>query len=475
MFTVALRALVLCLAVSAPAVTREAESALWRVEPGGTLIRASLPDGTVERPPTGSLPPLSAVAGPAGDRLYALSPSTDGRATALLAITLPSLEITSRWELRGAADQVRVSPAGDLACVTMTRPGGGWSLVVVDLLQGQVKPGVQLAYEPQTMAIVPDGTAPHGVRLVIAAQDRLATFTLDPPSPSWFYRSPGKHHAVAHLPTAEAGSLVVLRDESLVVIDPARRVKVEGRTRLTDDDATSIVPLPAAGQQLMVRPAPEMAVVLLGGGQSVAWVDLESGRVRETRDLPSPREMVDGGEAVFLAGLQESAGHLPFERMDPPERLPEPAPVPIAPGAVASPPAEQPSPLPPPEPAPSSPPPVPSPSAPGPERKAPEPEPAPALPEPSGPVLSGRLTGAAGLAMEVRLFGPNNILKLHARIPVSADGTWRAPIPPPGSYRVVVGAAPGTHVFTRPELRTIVVGSGGAPVEGIDFEVRGGL
>lgn len=109
------------------------------------------------------------------------------------------------------------------------------------------------------------------------------------------------------------------------------------------------------------------------------------------------------------------------------------------------------------------------------EAKAP-----PALPErepkPAAPAgLSGRLTGSFGVAKEVRIYGPNNILKLHARAPIAQDGTWSIPLPPPGTYRILVAPEPGSNVFTRPEFQSVSVDATGAARGGLDFEVRGAL
>jgi hypothetical protein len=89
--------------------------------------------------------------------------------------------------------------------------------------------------------------------------------------------------------------------------------------------------------------------------------------------------------------------------------------------------------------------------------------------------LSGAITGDRAGVKEVVFYGPDNILKPHARASISADGTFRMALPPPGTYRVLVAGRPGVHVFTRPEFRTIVVGADGRGIAGIDFEVRGRL
>ncbi|HKY31053.1 MAG TPA: carboxypeptidase-like regulatory domain-containing protein, partial [Candidatus Polarisedimenticolia bacterium] len=92
---------------------------------------------------------------------------------------------------------------------------------------------------------------------------------------------------------------------------------------------------------------------------------------------------------------------------------------------------------------------------------------------PASGSLSGRVTGAA--AAEVLLFGPNNILKLHARAPIGADGSYRFPMPPPGAYRLIVAERSGAHLFTRPQLRSVTVTPESRELTGLDFEIRGRL
>jgi len=145
--------------------------------------------------------------------------------------------------------------------------------------------------------------------------------------------------------------------------------------------------------------------------------------------------------------------------------VPEPprtAPVSVPPEQLAAPPGDPTPPAAKPEPA-ATPPPT--------------PPPAPVLPPRpvSGAALQGRLTGDFTQAREVLFYGPGNIIKLHARAKVEADGTFSLPLPPAGSYRVVVSAGAGTHIFTRPEFRTLTVAEGAGGLEGIDFEVRGAI
>lgn len=149
-----------------------------------------------------------------------------------------------------------------------------------------------------------------------------------------------------------------------------------------------------------------------------------------------------------------------------PEAAPDSAPVPQTPPQEPAPPTDTPAAAEPESPPEPEPPPETEPDA----VKAAEP------PRPSDDAaLSGTIAGDTAAAKEVRFYGPNNILKLHARAPVARDGTFRIALPPAGSYRVVVTGEPGAHLFTHPEFRMLVVGADGKGVSGIDFEVRGRL
>jgi hypothetical protein len=493
---------------------------LWRLEPSGVLSRVKLPDGDVERF-AGSLPPLTSLAGPVDGRLYAISPRPD-KGTWLLALSASSLEVESRWELRGDGRFLEITPDGSTACVILLR-GDDWNLVFADLRRPDAAARVlALPSEPQAVTMMPDADSPAGSRLVVAFSGRLSTFQISPPAPSWFYKSPGDHRAVRPLPADKA--LVALRDRAVAVFDPALRPREEGgRVRLTEDDATGVVPLPSAGDDLAVAAEGKVVAVLHDGGTQISWVDVEGGRVFETRPLDGAHRMVERSDGVALVGESDAGGRAPVKTLTVPDIPPPPpetsadtrkeevpkeaAPVPVAeprkppePEKPADKPKEAavvpaPEPRKPPEPEkPVEKPkdagavPVPehhtSPEKTPPPSTAPQPPPQ-AGPAPASPVaeprasslafLSGRVNGTLPAAAEVRLYGPGNILKLQARIPLDRDGSFRLPLPPPGTYRILISPGSGTYLFTRPEYRTIVVAPAGGGLDGIDFEVRGAL
>jgi hypothetical protein len=97
-------------------------------------------------------------------------------------------------------------------------------------------------------------------------------------------------------------------------------------------------------------------------------------------------------------------------------------------------------------------------------------DPAEAPPPATGP-LRGRITGDLGLVEAVVFYGPEAILKEHARIRPAGDGSFEIPEPPPGRYRVVVEGFGGAQVRCSPAMRLAMVGEG--PVQALDFEVSG--
>jgi len=470
-----------------------------------------------------------------GRTLYALLPAADGRTTLLQALAAAAREETARWQVRGAGRFLVVTTDGARACVVGVKPGAGgpraaraaaggktddddWTMVVVDLATGTQSAPVALNMRPLAVALMETPGEP--AKILLAANDRVATYTLGPLHMSWHYKSPGENHAVAVV----EGSPVVclLRGGSLAVIDPRRRPVEQGRVQLTDDDATSVTELPARGRALAVSRDGRLAAVLHDDASALTLVALETGKVMKTDPLPAPRDIMartflGGGDAPLLA-LASSSGASPavmtraVEVPPPTPPVPEPPPVvaeQVPPPELAPQPPVEPAPDRAPEQKPETPPAPPEtpeqkkpaeekpfelkvivPKPPGSDRKLPEllPPPQPAPPPPkepepvlpertaSGGTLSGHLTGAIAPApggLFVLLYGPNNLLKLHARVPVAADGAFSIALPPPGSYRVVVSAGSAAHVFTHPELRTVRVNDGDTGLEGVDFEVRG--
>ena len=90
-------------------------------------------------------------------------------------------------------------------------------------------------------------------------------------------------------------------------------------------------------------------------------------------------------------------------------------------------------------------------------------------PAPTG--LSGKLTGDVARVHAVVLYGPNNILKEYARVRPEADGSWSAPLPPAGAYRVLIVGDGSTPLPVKPGYIALKVVEG-VGQSGLDFEVR---
>lgn len=89
----------------------------------------------------------------------------------------------------------------------------------------------------------------------------------------------------------------------------------------------------------------------------------------------------------------------------------------------------------------------------------------------AGPELSGRITGRMDLVQVVLIFGPDSIIREQARIAPEAGGTWKAPLPPPGTYRVVPVGAGARPLRSEPHFQTVQVRDGGR--EDLDFRIMG--
>ncbi len=95
------------------------------------------------------------------------------------------------------------------------------------------------------------------------------------------------------------------------------------------------------------------------------------------------------------------------------------------------------------------------------------------LEEVADPILSGRITGQAGLVTAVILFGPDSLLTVRAQVTPAPDGAYSFSLPPKGRYRIVPLGAPGTTLSCKPPFQTVVVGEYG--YRGLDFRVLGAL
>jgi hypothetical protein len=109
----------------------------------------------------------------------------------------------------------------------------------------------------------------------------------------------------------------------------------------------------------------------------------------------------------------------------------------------------------------------------------PEPEAAPqADPEPPPPpatdvYLSGRLRGEHTLVAALVLYGPGSIIREQVRVAPAADGSFRIPLPPPGTYRLVPVGGASRPVAASPNFHTITVQAGIDRAD-LDFSIEKG-
>ncbi|HET6278391.1 MAG TPA: hypothetical protein VFG08_06390, partial [Candidatus Polarisedimenticolia bacterium] len=99
------------------------------------------------------------------------------------------------------------------------------------------------------------------------------------------------------------------------------------------------------------------------------------------------------------------------------------------------------------------------------------PEP-PAVPA-AGVPLAGRLSGERGRVAELVLYGPGSIIREYARVAPAADGSFRIPLPPPGTYRLVPVGEASRPVASDPNFHTIIVAAG-TDRSDLDFSIGSG-
>lgn len=85
--------------------------------------------------------------------------------------------------------------------------------------------------------------------------------------------------------------------------------------------------------------------------------------------------------------------------------------------------------------------------------------------------LAGRITGRSELVKAILVLGPDSIIREQARITPAADGTWTAPLPPPGAYRVVPVGDGTRPLRSEPHFQTVQVRDGGRG--DLDFRILG--
>jgi hypothetical protein len=305
--------------------------------------------------------------------------------------------------------------------------------------------------------------------------------------------------------------VVAAARQSEVALFEAARIDARNadERRHLQDDATAVVPLPFAAERLSA--SRDGTLALATGAAGLAFIDAAgAARTPETPPhnleaavaavpLDFPGSGLDLIVALFPGGAisavrsPEAPRILKVETISPDVRFETETAVRVPDGgskdntaAVRVPEKKSPTSAPAPESA-AAPiaVPVPGPTASTPQPAA-EPE-GPGTPQPPGttapvpgadaspaedhPVLSGHISGAHQKAHQVALYGPNNILKEYRRAPVDAQGSWSLPLPPPGTYRVILIGDGSNPLPVVPGFRTITV-KDGTGQQGLDFEMR---
>jgi hypothetical protein len=355
---------------------------------------------------------------------------------------------------------------------------------------------------------------PLGRRVYVALQDRILSLTTRPLVTSWHHRSPGANRALAVAPSGTV--LAAARGREVALFDSAiASARAAAGRADRSDDATSVVPLPFAPEELafsrdgrllaafgaggLVFIAPTTGVVIWpetvaplagatelrplafpGAGRDLIVAAFPSGAVvaLPAPEVPAGPPAGEAAETEPPSGASAPAAPMPPEATGPaaaaahagaaaaqapgePQVAPGPQPTPppaAAPGAAATP-AE----------ATTKPPePVAPPAAPVAD---PHTAPAPATPDTTPEAtLAGTIRGDRARARAVVLYGPNSIVREFARVAIDAAGEWKTPLPPPGVYRLVAIGDGSTPIAVVPGFLTITVAAGEGHA-GLDFTV----
>jgi hypothetical protein len=359
----------------------------------------------------------------------------------------------------------------------------------IDRDSGQVTATAALPGAAEAMVL-----SPAGDRLYVGLPDRIVTLAaVERPVVSWFHRSPGRNAGLAFRPGTDV--LYAARGEGIAVFDPALiAARGDADRHAREDDATAVIPLPFQAEIIHFSGSGRLAAVT-GAGSAVALIDAVAGAVLE---VPAVAAAETAGQAraigfpddrtLILALFPDASAvpvHLPelpaAEPARPPAESPSaaaPEPARVATTEVAPPPAdsllaEPASPAAAAETSPAAPEVAPAPAGAPVSAPSPPQAEAPSVPRPgAGGVLRGCIEGNPAGVAAVIAYGPDSIVREQARAAPGADGCWEMPLPPAGTYRVIVLRPAGAGGRVEPNFHTVRVAGQG--VEGIDFRVVAG-
>ncbi len=452
--------------------------------PDGVLYSWRTGDSALESPPPtlaqlgGRLVNDLAFSGKGGRMVVLLASPFEAMARhkrhegSLLVISIPAEpappRVLNEIAFEGEGRRVAVSGDGRWAYVLAIRAAADtalepiWTRVyALDLDAGRVVSSAQLDRPPTAMALDPSGD-----RLYLACAGRIVSYSTHPLAQSWHYRSPGGNRGLYFRPQSAILFSVRLREVALFDPRVIEALKPEQRHKL-DDNATAVVALPFAADSLLFSQDGLLAAVY-GPGDSFAFLDPEAGKIiAPAADEAAPDAHREVRPFFFGAGPGDLIiGVFPDERVM--TVHPPVVPVPVASATrplVTSP---EPKLL-------ITEPPI---TAAESSVQAPVPIPTPS-PVPTdeqveaAPVLAGRLTGRVEAVRLIVVFGPGSIVREQARATADAGGSWRIPLPPPGTYRVVPLGEGSRPLRSEPNFHTVEVkGQGRAD---LDFKILGGV
>ncbi len=339
-----------------------------------------------------------------------------------------------------------------------------WDL---DLEAHHATRAVTLPLSAADLAVLSDGSA-----LLVAVEDQIRSVLLPRPRSGPLVFVPGANLSLAALPGSDR--ILVGQQERILLLALGDPHDVQGLP------ARASLLVPAPPRQLVSSPDGRAALALLESGE--VW------RVDVGEDLRA----VPLGEAAWITWLGSArrnpeapaeeklaSASAPPPRETAPAAVPEP-PAPAPPRPPASPPAvlepseaqaEAPAPAPSAEsepiaretPTPTAPATQPQEILPRASSPVPPPPAAPAPPEPvplTAAQVSGRLEGAWSGQLYVVFFGPDNIFREAARVPVARDGSWGVSNLPAGRYRLLVQAEEADAVVvTQPPFVVLDLGA----------------
>lgn len=431
-----LAALVLTTAALLPA--RAAETAWWLDAPPRPLATV------------GELAEASAVAvDSTGSRAAAAFPSGRKGHEAIVRIASTGDPSPTTVDLPGEVRALRFLPDGSLLAVVARRSKRRPPEThVYEIVQGsnRARRRVLVPHSARGLTLSPDAAS-----VLVACDDEIRTFAF----PAWtsgpLYRLLGENRAIEPL----GGSRYVVAAGRRVVVldlgDPPGEEQMPVRATI---EATAPV-IDVA----VLADAPRVAVRLADGGTPARYDLPDLSTIEPTRARPTD------GQPPVVTEIRAVPTPEP-ETVPEPESIPEPATVPEPERAPEPETAPETEPIPEPE------------TTPEPEtipdlETTPETEPIPETePAPSSCRIEGAVTGPTRDAVRwIVAYGPDNVLREAARVPVGPDGSYCIGTLAPGGYRLVPDGGGDRVVECDPAFRFVRI-EGDADVPPQSFAVR---